>query len=49
MNETKKKKRHIFAHTLETGHSPVVMDDFKILSKDRTLSNYDIRTTAEAL
>ena len=42
-------KSHVAAHTMESGHQPVTIEDFTILFNKKQLSNYYKRKTTEAL
>ena len=41
-------KSHVATHAMETGHKNVTKENFKIVAKDKRMSNYYVRTT-EAL
>ena len=42
-------KSHVATHSMETGHKNVTKEDFKIVAKEKRMSNYYVRTTSEAL
>ena len=42
-------KSHVATHAMETGHKNVNKEHFEIVTKDKRLCNYYVRTTAEAL